>query len=277
MSRRMRATVILAIVLTGAAAFYWGYFLPSQEAATYERALDRRERELGRSAENLIRTLALPVFSDLTENPEVCRRNLDEVSQRVDEHRNVLQEFERSLGYEEPTYLYGLTRDYARLDARHHRDHAAINQSAQVLDRFEVLVEFLAELTAIRTEYLAVTGRLASVSDLNVYAGRSAELRADADSLARLANQLAQLTAPAELEPLRDKIVLHYRELEGGYRGLAAGIDTAVDDMIYGAARRIEQSVETYYRDFPTEYSNVMESSATLKEIQELPDKYVSS
>lgn len=277
MSRGIRVTLVLTIVIIMGAVYFWGYHLPSQQVAVFSDGLSRESREIALSAESLVNDLSLPVFSDLTETPEVCHENLQKVSTHIDEYKQRISAYEKSLAFDQVTYIYGLTRSYAELSLQRDRAQVAVNQTRQVLERYELMTSFLADLTSIRAEQIAATSRLASTTDLNTYAGRTSELREDADKLQSLAERLMLVRASAEMLPIRDKISAYYLELSVGYRELAGAIDIAVDDTIYSIARRIEVATETYYRDIPSEFSQVMNSSATLKELGDLADKFVSS
>lgn len=277
MKRRVRVLVVVGVLAAIGAGYYWGYYVPSQQVAGYRGAIDERENDVRRSAEELVKVLALPVFSDLTEKPDVCGENLDNARETAATLKRHVDGYEQALGYDRPVYIYGLTREYAQANARHQHARSAINQTRQVVEKYEAMMDFLSEMTSVRAEQLEVTARLASVSDLNIFAGRSNELRGDADKLEKLAAQLDAAQPPVELAPLREKMLAYYRELAIGYTDLAGGVETAIDDAIYAAARRIELATEKYYRDLPAEYTAIMQASATLKDLEELPDKFMSS
>lgn len=274
MTRKVRVVTVISAVLVLGVGFYWGYHVPSRQSSVYRLALGDASDTLKRHSATLADTASLPVFSDYTEDLKISQDNLVHVSELLRQQDRLLDEYEKLIPDTHPPYLYALNREYTQTKALQLRAQVATKQSRQVVDKYSVLTQFLGTSAVVKSEYTTIVTRFTNMTDLNEYVGRSNELRADAQSIASLARRLESAAVPVELAALRTQVVALYDETAAGYRDLADGIDAAVDDLIYTAARRIEAAIATYDSSIPVEFLRVMESSIVIKQLEELPDKY---
>lgn len=267
-------TLMLLLIAAGL-AFYFGYYVPGTQDAAYNANLVRATNLLLDDSKHVVDTASLPIFNDINETPTTCEDNVASVTSTVNQFDSYLSDLERLAGTSRSDYLYGLGTDAARTRARKIRAEAIVKQSRQVLAEYTAMTAFLQNLADIRKDYIEITTPLTVAGDLYNYAYRTAELRADAAVIDTLASKVLAIKAPTELIATQNSIAAQYKETAAGYYDLAYGLLLANDTLVYAAARRIEAAMAQLDGNVQAQYSTAMNNSVVIKELGELPDKYV--
>lgn len=273
--RRIIYLFTIALLLVGASGYCFGYYTPERQDATYNEKLVCATSLLMVNSERLLETASLPLFNDLNEVPATCVENAAKVAEVVSEFNGNLIDLERLAHTSQPVYLYNLGRDAARTSARRVRSVAMVKQSRQVVTDYVAMAAFLSALADVRKDFVSITTPLTVVVDLYDYYYRTEELRADANAIDALASRILAVKAPLELATIQTSIAAMYKETAAGYRALADGLAVGNDMRIYAATHRIEAAMEQLDTSIQSQYSAVMGQSVMIKELSELPDKYV--
>lgn len=274
-ARKGNIVVTVVVVAFVAAVFYWGYFVPLRQNDRYNAALNGGMNTLMDKSGKLLDTDSLPLFNDISLPLDISTQNAATVTQAVSQFTEHLDALDAVVRVNNQQYLFGLSKSAALTRAHRLRAQAAVSQSRQVLAAYLAEATFLQALAQVRNDFAGITERLTTTEDINSYVNRSDELRGDAESILLLATRLSDTPTPPEFTGLRDQIVAQYKETAAGYTDLAYGIDIAVDDTIYGAARRVENAIHVLDTDTQNQFSNLMSSTNTMKQLGQLPDKYI--
>ena len=273
--RQIISLVTFALLLAGASGYYFGYYTPERQDAAYNKNLVHATSLLMDDSKQLLETASLPLFNDLNEVPTTCVENAAKVTKAVSEFNGYLNDLERVANTSQPAYIYNLGGNAAITSARKVRSLAMVKQSRQVVTDYVGMADFLGALADIRKDFIGITTPLTVVVDLYSYYYRTDELRADANAIDALASRILAAKAPLELATLQTSIATSYKETAAGYRGLADGLVAANDVQVYAAAHRIEAAMAQLDTDIQSQFSAVMGQSVVMKELGELPDKYV--
>lgn len=259
------------IIATGFLAWYQ-IILPTQAAANQQQAVDEALVGLQATYKSLEESTSLSLLDDPTAPADQIESDLHAITQLITLTRNQLDNLETSSDLASLRYS-GATPSYLHSRTVEHRTTQIIEQSHETLRRYAELVAFLYAYQYTLRPTRTHLNSFNATADLNVYAGRGADMRAAAAEIRADTSTLAALSTPHELSTLKADSLLALESAAAGFEALAYGLDIAVDDQIYTAAKQLEQVDVQLGTLQGTTYVTTVAQTRTVKDIQTLREK----
>ncbi len=271
-SKKAVFTISLLLLLVVATGVY-AVLMP----AVFSRQYRDRVRVASRSLESSFRALdestELPVIVDPGAPEATKKDNVEHISKLVSVNRQKLTSLKTANNSLAPLPYSNVLGQYRDTQIIHDHTRSFIGQSEDALDDYLVLVEYL-KTFGIAVE--RVTSELNSfnmVNDINVYSGQSNEMQLIASRIRAAATLLDNPAVHSEMRDMNIAAIAAFNDAANGFDDLAYGLAVPADDLIYDAARRIEDSTSKIEKITGTTYDDSLDQSRTIRNIQDLREK----
>jgi len=262
---------IAAILLVAVAGAYVFVFQANSRSDQYSQRVRQSAIALNSSFAKLAKTVQLDVFN----NPDAAhkRADLDSVLSDISSVKTQLTDFKNSANQRQPIPHIGLSASYRDADIT--QGHAAdiTDQSADVIEQYQQLALFLKKFYAIDDNFIAITGQLNGVSNLDSLAPDSGQVYSYGSQLAGLADEIDKLKVPFGYSQLQTEAAAIYRKSSQGANLLAYGLTTNNDTYKSSGIYMVEQATDEHDDKLANLPTDQAQTSYVLTQVGDLPDK----
>lgn len=262
--------VTLGVLIGGVMACY---VIPRHTGSTYLAELQTATRTLDRQMRVQTKLADMDFLGDIALAPAqfysqsaAARAGTEKTIRQLAGYEKVCQQL--------PAYgSWAVADAYRQAVVAQQRCRAMVTQSTAVLHTFTALITYTETQKTKDAVFVAVTTEFNKVKDLNLYAGHSNELYAQATKLKQLADDPLALIPPAAVAGLPAAFATVYRDAAAGFEQVAYGIVVAQDSPIYTGAKMIETAVAKHDQDLGLTYTSMMDGSLILADVRDLSEK----
>lgn len=263
---------IAVIVLAGAVVGYT-VVLPNILATRYLSRVHKMAASMSVVYEKMFESTESPFLSDFDVSVVVRTDNVQTINRLIKESRDDLGTLDKaSDDMLVLPYSFNTRQHKAALVLRE-RVKAFVQQSTTALDEYEKLIVSLQVYNESIRSMKVYIDDFNNISDINIYAGRSAEVRLIASELSRRVDEFEKQTTSEELAVNKAVAIQAFRQAVNGFNNLADGLDAAVDSAIYSAVSEIEDAAKQLELNDQAGYAKTVQSSRIVKNVRELVEK----
>lgn len=265
--------VIISAAVLLLCALTYTVLLPEYYASRYINNVHRFAHELQDGYTRLEKSSSRDLLNDPTIQTNKITSEVETVRDLLRENRINLIKFSSQTGGFETLPFTGYTRQARIATALQKRTVAFVDQSEDALNRYDELITFMKDYHSAAAAIEKHTAEFNSKTDLNVYAGQSANVREIAAQIRSEAKAFENTPTPHEVQEFKKASVQTFTEIADGFDMFANGLSIPADSVIYTAAARIERADQQLSNQNQAIFSQEVLSSRTIKTIEELREK----
>lgn len=269
--RLILLTVFVFLLTVG--GVYYGLFLPSKINNGYRSQINGSATQLKDSFGELERSTGLPLFADPDASSAAKQESAVRLKAAIADAKKDLGSLEKTAGSLEASPYLAFSKNYRKAKVLQEKTHWTISQSQAVIKEYENIINFLEPYNKIKDDFTERLAAFNSVPNLNVYAGRSKDIRALARATSDNKEQLQRLQAPPGLDQIKQETLKTLEQAEKGFQDLAVGLGAANDSRIYAAVRDIEEASLNNETTDNSVYRSSIENSLRIMNVQQITEK----
>lgn len=267
----LATTIGISVALLGLVTYT--YVIPEIMSHRYSSRVHGVAAELSVEYKKLYESTELSLLSDPSTSIEAKINDAVAIGELIKESRASIAKLDKS-SRNIVSLPYSIeTSGYKKALVLQDRVRLFVQQSTVALNDYEKIITSVLVYNLSVSNTKSYIDDLNKVTDFNLYAGRSGEVRAIAQAINGQADKFNQQELAQELVPARATSIETFRRAANGFESLAYGLDIAVDDLIYAAVREIEASGRQLESTENVDYVKAVKVSRPIKSVQELDEK----